>query len=64
MKISKVFLCTNLIVIIKMTKINVELDGETHRKVKIKAIETGKSMKEYILDVLKEAIAKEEKERG
>jgi len=47
-----------------MTKINVELDGETHRKVKIKAIETGKSMKEYILDVLKEAIAKEEKERG
>ena len=39
-----------------MVKVNVEMDVATHKAVKIKAIEAGKTMKEYILDVLKEAV--------
>ena len=45
-----------------MVKVNVDMDVATHKAVKIKAIEAGKTMKEYILDVLKEAVSKGEKE--
>ena len=51
-----------------MVKVNVEMDEATHKAVKIRAIEEGKAMKEYIVEVLKRAIAKgkdeEEKEVG
>lgn len=39
-----------------MVKVNVEMDEATHKAVKIKAIEEGKAMKEYIVDVLKRAV--------
>ena len=55
----KVFLYTNPIFInkvIKMVKVvNVEMDDALHKALKIKAIEKGKTMKEWIVEVLREA---------
>jgi len=44
-----------------MVKVNVDMDEATHKAVKIKAIEEGKAMKEWIVGVLKEAVSKGEK---
>lgn len=45
-----------------MGKVNIEMDEEMHKAVKIKAIKAGKTMKDYIVEVLKEAVMEEEGE--
>jgi len=48
-----------------MGKVNIEMDETLHKAVKIKAIKAGKTMKDYIVEVLREAvIGKEGEEDG
>ena len=43
-----------------MGKVNIEMDEALHRAVKIKAIEAGKTMKDYIVEILREAVMEKE----
>lgn len=42
-----------------MGKINIELDEETHKAVKIRAIEEGVDMKDWVTETLRKAVDKE-----
>ncbi|MBS3098265.1 hypothetical protein J4209_05715 [Candidatus Woesearchaeota archaeon] len=44
-----------------MTRINIELDDELHKKVRLNALLKGKTLITYIQDALREAVKEDEK---
>ena len=44
-----------------MTRINIEIDGELHKKSKLNALLLNKTLIEYIHDALREKIERDEK---
>ena len=46
-----------------MTRINIEINDELHRKAKINSVSQNKSLIQYIHEALEEKIKKDEKKR-
>ncbi len=46
-----------------MTRINIELDDELHKKAKLQALLKSKTLIEYVHDALKEQIKKDSKNK-
>ena len=47
-----------------MTRVNVEIEAELHKKAKLNALLQNKTLIEYVHDALREKIAKDEKRGG
>lgn len=45
-----------------MKRITVELENDFHKKVKIRALSTDKTMKDYVLDIIKKEMSGKEEQ--